>query len=160
MTHGHYDHADSAAALSRALNANVLAHPVKTDLLRQGKWRRPAKLAPTLMGHLMTRLIAKRFPDRLEAIPEIKHIQDNGALAVNGLRTLTLPGRSAGQVGFGIPQPVGETVWIVGDVIMTAPRLDEPNLYEDRSGGLSSITALAKRVQPGDLICPGQGAPL
>lgn len=160
LTHAHYDHAGSAAAISRELNAKVFAHPADADLLRQGLWRRPAKPAPTLVGHLMNRMIANRFPDQIKAIAEIKHIDDESELAITGLKTIALPGHCAGQIGFGVPQSTGTTVWIVGDVIMTAPWLGEPILYENRSKGLASIAALAQSVQPGDLICPGHGVPL
>ncbi len=160
LTHAHYDHAGGAAALSRDLEAPVFAQPAEADLLRHGRWRRQVRPSPTVVGQILTRLVANRYPDRIAAISDIQPILDCAGIALTGVSLLALPGHSAGQLGFGIPQPSGRTAWLVGDVVMTMPRLSEPIPYEDRSLGLASIGALARAVALGDLICPGHGAPV
>ena len=160
LTHAHYDHAGSAAELSRDLNAEVLAHPADADLLKLGKWRRPAQPAPNIIGHLFTRLIANRFPDLIDAVPDIKSLDDRSEVAIAGSKIIDLPGHSAGQIGFGITQSDGHTIWVVGDVLVTTPRLGAPIRYEDRAQGLSSIAILAQQLRSGDRICPGHGAPV
>lgn len=160
LTHAHYDHSGSAAALSDHFEANVWAHPAEVALLKTGAWHRAQIPAPSLFGHLMTNLIAKRFPDHVTPPNRLHPVQAPGTDPLLGLRTITLPGHCQGQIGFGLSCPDGSAAWIVGDVIMTSLGLREPILYEDRSAGLTSITRLAEALDGGDLVCPGHGKAL
>lgn len=159
LTHGHYDHAGGAAALSQGLGVPVLAHGQVAELLRQGRWRRPARPSPFVLSWLLTRLVADRYPDALDAVPGVVPLSV-AVLERHGLTGVDLPGHDRGQVGFCAPLTEGGRAWIVGDTVMTAPRLREPILYEDRSTGLDSIRRLADRLEPGDWLCPGHGPPL
>lgn len=157
LTHVHYDHAGSAAALAATTGARVHAHAANVELLRSGAWRRASKPSPTMIGRVLTRLVADRFPDRVAPVTEIEPISGDQIDIAGGLDVIPLPGHAAGQVGFGFGLSNGRTAWIVGDVVMTILGLQEPILYEDRGTGLSSIARLADGVSNGDLICPGHG---
>ncbi|MEO1746054.1 MAG: MBL fold metallo-hydrolase [Pseudomonadota bacterium] len=154
LTHAHYDHSGSAAALSDKLEAPVWAHPAEVALLEAGAWRRVQTPSPSLFGYLATHLIAYRFPDKVAAPHRLMAIKETHIL---DLETLGLPGHSDGQLGFGVTGRDGAKAWIVGDTIMTAPGVREPILYEDRGIGLTSIAKLAETITEGDLVCPGHG---
>lgn len=159
LTHAHYDHAGSAAILSEILGADVFAAPADAELLRSGAWRRIAAPAPDLIGRLATRFVADHFPDRVQAVRDIRSIVSPEDIAWADARLITLPGHSAGQSGFGLPIACGNVAWMIGDAIMTVPWIREPVLYENRQLGLASIRLLADLIRPGDLICPGHGMP-
>lgn len=157
LTHAHYDHSGSAAALSEALDAPVLAHPAELDLLETGDWHRVQTPSPSVFGYLATYLVAYRFPDKVSVPHRLEAIEGGHVL---DMETLALPGHSAGQIGFGLTGPDGIKAWIIGDAIMTAPGVREPILYEDRATGLASIADLAEAITEGDLVCPGHGKAL
>ncbi len=158
LTHVHFDHVGSAARIAAETGAHVHAHPAEAELLAQGKWRRPCAASPTMLGRLMKRIVADRFPDEVE--PVTAHPVEGDTLeSIGGVKVLPLPGHSAGQVGYGLVLSDGRTAWIVGDVIMNIAGPREPILYEDRAAGLASIGALAAAAADDDLICPGHGAP-
>ncbi|MEM0947970.1 MAG: MBL fold metallo-hydrolase [Pseudomonadota bacterium] len=160
LTHCHYDHAGSAAALSKDLDVPVFASGDDAALLRQGAWRRNSVPSPTVLGHVLTRLVARRYPEHIDPIERLEPLASlNTALGVE-IETLSLPGHCAGQVAYCLPLDRERRAWIVGDVIMTIAGLREPILYEDRAVGLASIRKLAGKVQPGDVICPGHGPEL
>lgn len=151
LTHAHYDHSGSAAELSRRLDAPALAHRMEVDLLETGAWRRSQTPSPSLFGYVLTHLVAKRFPDRVEPPDRLESIAEINDATLLDLKLIELPGHSEGQIGFGMKCADGSTAWIVGDVIMTSPGLREPILYEDRTVGLASIVRLAGDISPGDV---------
>ena len=158
LTHIHYDHVGSAAQIAKATGARVHAHPVEAALLANGKWRRPCTPSPSILGHLLTRLVADRFPNGIDPV-EAHAIEGNVLDVVGGIRVLSLPGHSSGQVGFGV-RTKGTTAWIVGDAAMNVLGLREPILYEDRATGLGSIATLAQTAADSDLLCFGHGRPM
>lgn len=159
LTHVHYDHVGSAARIAAETGAQVYAHPAEAELLAQGRWRRSCTASPTPLGRAMKRLVADRFPDHVDPVATHPIVTDKLDIA-GGLRVTTLPGHSAGQIGFGIPLPEDRTAWIVGDVIMNILGPREPILYEDRVQGLASIAKIAETVRGDDVVCLGHGAPL
>ncbi|MDX8350453.1 MBL fold metallo-hydrolase [Cognatiyoonia sp. IB215446] len=160
LTHCHYDHAGSAATLSNHLSASVFASDDDAALLSQGKWRRDSVPSPTVLGHVLTRLVARRYPEHIAPVERIEALTMLKTELGIEIETLPLPGHCAGQVAYGLPIELERRAWIVGDVIMTIAGIREPILYEDRAVGLASIQKLARKVQPGDVVCPGHGPAL
>lgn len=135
LTHCHYDHAGSAAELSESFQTDVFAQAEDAALLREGTWRRPSKPSPTVLGHLLTHLVANRYPDRIQAVQTVQTIDLAEERLARGINVTPLPGHCAGQVGYSVTLSFGQRAWIVGDVVMTIAGLREPILFEDRRLG-------------------------
>ena len=134
-----------------------MAHSVEVDLLRIGAWHNGKTPSPSLFGFLLTHLIAKGFPVRLDPPQKLEPIIETDGPRLLDMTLIALPGHSEGQIGFEMKHVDGSTAWIVGDVLMTLPNLRELILYKDRIVGLASIAKLARLISPGDLVCPGHG---
>lgn len=117
LTHGHYDHAGSAARMAGATGATVRAHPDIANMLRTGAWRRAAAPSPTPIGRILTRLVADRFPDRIAHVAGAAPITGDRLDLAGGLDVVDLPGHAAGQIGLGVGLADRSKAWIVGDAV-------------------------------------------
>jgi len=97
VTHGHADHAGSAAALKEVTGALVAAGHLEVGRLRTG---RSGKLAPTgLAGHIFRLYCERKFNRYPPVEPDIL-IDSNYDLIVHGVhgRIVPTPGHTAGSV--------------------------------------------------------------
>lgn len=160
LTHAHYDHVGSAAAIAHATGAAIHMHPLDAALLSNGRWRRPARPSPTILGRLLTRIVAGRYPDEVAPVETVRPIIDQTLTLSPAFEVIHFPGHSEGQIGLRWTLRDGQTAIIVGDTIMNVLGPTEPILYEHRATGLASINRLAQLTDKGTLILPGHGRPL
>lgn len=142
VTHLHWDHAGSLAALKRETGARVFMHPADAELVRQGIASRPAKPAPGLIKGILVPLAMKR-PQHIEPAETDVELSDGEDLGIaGGLRVVSAPGHTAGQVTFLWPQHGG--VLIAADAAACfRGKLDYPMLFEDPAEGMRSLQKLA-----------------
>ncbi|WP_425230328.1 MBL fold metallo-hydrolase [Sphingomonas sp.] len=155
LTHAHYDHVGSAAALVAATGARTWMHPVDAPLAESGRGSRPMKPAPGLLRHLMFRLFAK--PGRTTAPVKIDELVEEGATIplAGGLRVIHVPGHCAGQIALGQP---ATGILFAADTCMNILGLGDPIGFEDRAIGRASQRKLA--ALDFTIACFGHGQPL
>lgn len=155
LTHAHYDHVGSAAALVAATGARTWMHPLDAPLAEAGGGARPAKPAPGLTAHLLFRLYAK--PGRTTAPVRIDTLVEDGATipVAGGLQVIHIPGHCAGQIA--LLQPSTGTLF-AADVAMNVLGLADPIGFEDQALGRASQRTLA--ALDFATACFGHGKPL
>ena len=150
LTHGHQDHAGSAARLAAATAAPVYVHAGDARHLREGS--EYSKLKPrTLIGRL---ILLRRPPRRVEATAVAGELSDGEEIAQ--LRTIHTPGHSPGHVAFLWPRQGG--VLIVGDAAFNLPYLAAAHLYVDGDAIWASLRSLARLDF--ETACFGHGKPI
>lgn len=115
LTHGHGDHAGSAAALRKRSNAPLMVHKADLDMLQSGR-NRPFQTT-SLEAKLIKPFVNKPFPP---VIPDIV-IDGTTDLTEFGLsgQLLHTPGHTLGSVSLRLEdKESGGFVAIVGDLLM------------------------------------------
>jgi len=137
LTHGHFDHLSSAAALCEAFSVPLVVHSGDLRLLRQAPFYalRFDGAPVTLPGALLT-LDAPQAPE----------------LAVLGIRVIHTPGHTPGGVCYG----VGD-FFFTGDTLFreAVGRTDQPG--GDPAGLARSVAQLLTAMPPEGIILPGHG---
>lgn len=154
LTHGHYDHAQNAAFLSRALGAPVAMHPADLPVLRDvlaepiaAHTRRGKVLAGVIRlgrGPALRKFTARAFGNP-DFVPEIE-LCDGFSLEPYGVaaRVAALPGHTRGSVGV----VAGKDV-LAGDALMHIGKPGPALHYVDRAAmetSAAKLTALGKDV--------------
>lgn len=154
VTHCHYDHTGSLAALKRMTNAPAYMHPADADLVRTGKAGRTFEPAPGLLNSLVVRLFMGSIPSTVAAT-EIEHaVNDGDELPVaGGMKAIHAPGHCAGQLAFLWPHHNG--VLFAADAAANVIRLGSSFVYEDYAEGQRSLAKLA--ALDFDVACFGHG---
>ncbi|MDE5897656.1 MAG: MBL fold metallo-hydrolase [Treponemataceae bacterium] len=155
LTHGHIDHVQNAAFLSRELHAPVALSERDADLLRDNL-AQPLE-AETLSGRLVLAASAAllRSMDFEPFVPDVC-LADGDALDEYGIsaRIVFVPGHTDGSVAV----DVAERHLFVGDALMNFLRPTVSLLYHDKSAMLESaekISGLGSRK-----IYFGHGSPV
>jgi len=155
LTHGHYDHAQNAAALSRELGAPVAMHPADapllTDMLAE-PLQSPFWTGKILIGFM--KLSKGRFP-RSEPFKIAVELREGLSLAEYGVeaRIIELPGHTRGSIGV-----VAEDGLVAGDALTNLfPPAGKAALYSDEA---AVETSAAKAGALGELtVYFGHGKP-
>jgi glyoxylase-like metal-dependent hydrolase (beta-lactamase superfamily II) len=138
VTHAHADHFGGLAEVKAATGAEVWMHPLDADIVRNGRPIREARPAPGLPG-LIFPLVKGMF--RMEGLPAVpvEHELQDGEELPGGLRVISVPGASAGQIAL----LWGRTL-IAGDALCTAPGFGGHQFgYEDGAEAERSKRRLA-----------------
>lgn len=155
LTHAHYDHIGSAAALVTVTGARTWMHPLDAPIAQAGGGGRPASPAPGLLAHLLFRLYAR--PGRTTAPVAVDQlVQDGDTIPVaGGLKVIHIPGHCAGQIALLHPST---GALFVADAAMNVLGLTDPIGFEDQPLGRASQHRLA--ALDFATACFGHGKPV
>ncbi|MDX1415361.1 MAG: MBL fold metallo-hydrolase [Candidatus Promineifilaceae bacterium] len=144
VTHLHADHSGSLAAVKEASGAPVMMHQADAEMVRKGISSRPSTAAPGLINKLIVNLVmARRSPPAIDPVPVEEEIKDGQILEqCGGLQVIHVPGHSAGQVAFYLPNHGG--ILFAADAASHMMGLGYPPIFEDLELGLKSLKRLAK----------------
>lgn len=129
LTHGHYDHSQNAAYLSKKLGAKIAMNKDDYDLIKN-----PA--AHKTYGRTLVQKVSSFFSSTMGSLVKIEPFEvgiplsDGQSLADFGIdgNIVVLKGHTKGSVGILLNQ--GRD-FIVGDAMMNIMHMTEPFLFED-----------------------------
>ena len=153
VTHAHADHFGGLAEVKAATGAEAWMHPLDADIVRNGRPIRESRRAPGLPG-LLFPVVKGMF--HLEGLPAVavEHEVHDGEELDGGLRVISVPGASAGQIAL----LWGRTL-IAGDALNTAPGFGGHQFgYEDGADAERSKQRLA--ALDVDNLVVGHGKPI
>jgi len=139
LTHGHVDHIQNAAFLSKELNIPIAIHEADYGLIKD-KLAEPI-LAHTFLGKIIMKLSQKGF-ETAEIEPfEPVFIKNGDSLNKYGIPALIigLPGHTKGSIGV----KVGGNDIFVGDALMNIMYPSKSPLYGDRAVMEQSATKIS-----------------
>lgn len=155
LTHAHFDHAENAAAISKALAIPIAMSEKDIDLIKQNSAQK--LFAETFFGKIVLSVSLKDFSSRpiSEFNPDIL-LKDGDCLTDYGIdaRIVSLSGHTEGSIGV----DVENRDLIVGDALMNMFYPTVSMLYHDKGKMLASaekIGEMGKRT-----IYFGHGRPL
>jgi hydroxyacylglutathione hydrolase len=153
LTHGHFDHVWSAAALCERYGIAAHIHPGDAELLRE-----PAKgLDPALESQLSALFGGEELaePERVEPLAD-GQILDLAGLA---LSVSHAPGHTPGSVTFSVPGDTGDTAAILfsGDLLFAGSigRTDFPG--GDHPTMMDSLARVCLALPDNTEVRPGHG---
>jgi glyoxylase-like metal-dependent hydrolase (beta-lactamase superfamily II) len=157
LTHGHVDHAGSAAEISRRTGAKVYVHAADLPLTAKGEAGYDGiTVTPGIIPKLVYRFVIQPGGSTYESFPIEKTIGDGEILPfANDIQVIHTPGHSAGHVSFLLP---GEGILIAGDICANVMGLSYSTINEDRALARESILKAAEF--PFDQAVFGHGNPL
>jgi len=115
LTHGHIDHIQNAAALSKALSAPIALHKADCGLIRDNM--EEPMFAHTLLGKISLSFIKSSLKhDKAELFQPDVFLNDGDTLDAYGIRAtvIGLPGHTKGSIGI----ITGDSDIFVGDALM------------------------------------------
>ena len=157
LTHGHLDHMENAAFLSRSLNIPIAMHQADLDLLKDNL--NQSLSAHSILGKIVLAASIKTF-QMVEHIPEITptvFLEDGDSLDSYGIpdvKIMGLPGHTNGSIGLDV---AGQDL-IVGDALMNMFYPTVSMLYHDKEAMQQSVKRIDK-LGP-RLIHFGHGKPV
>jgi glyoxylase-like metal-dependent hydrolase (beta-lactamase superfamily II) len=156
ITHAHYDHTGSAAALAQQTSAPVIASEIDAPLVEAGSAGRLSTPKPgAINGFLFARLVTKG-PQTVPPCPVSQRVRDQVHLDLcGGIEVIALPGHCAGQVGFRL---VTSGDVFVGDALRNIVRPDLSGWHEDARAEQESLRSLARL--PWQRLFVGHGRPI
>lgn len=155
LTHGHFDHAQNAAALSRELNAPVAMHRADLELLDDNN-SQPLD-SRGLLGKIVLNASLKSFgSEKIPPFTPAVFLGEGDTLDEYGIpaRILHLPGHTHGSIAV----DVAEEHLFVGDALMNMFFPTSSMIFHDKAAMLKSaerITSLGRRT-----IYFGHGKPV
>jgi hydroxyacylglutathione hydrolase len=136
-THGHFDHAGSAAYFQKKYSCPVFMHAADARTLKSSNFL----------------LMVLKIPLKIEQ-PIVTYIHDQFSININGhpLKYLSAPGHTPGSclIEFGTAWFTGDTIYSRGVGLSSMPGEDSQLLRQ-------SILHLWEGINAGRLICPGHG---
>ncbi|MCL2162786.1 MAG: MBL fold metallo-hydrolase [Oscillospiraceae bacterium] len=155
LTHGHVDHIQNAAFLSKELNAPIAMHKGDYELTKDN-WAQPLS-AGSLLGKIILMLSKKSFKaDRIDPFEPHVFLSEGYALDDYGVpaTVIELPGHTKGSIGV----LVEDADVIVGDALMNMVYPTKSPLYCDKE---NMKTSAAKISALGDvMVYFGHGKPV
>jgi glyoxylase-like metal-dependent hydrolase (beta-lactamase superfamily II) len=131
LTHGHLDHVQNAAALSKALGAPIAMHKADYELAKDNMTE--IMYATHLMGKFIIAMSKKMMEqgNNSEAFEPQVYLSDGDTLESYGVqaKVIGLPGHTKGSIGI----LVGETDIFVGDALMNMFSPSQALLYGDKA---------------------------
>jgi glyoxylase-like metal-dependent hydrolase (beta-lactamase superfamily II) len=157
LTHGHVDHAGSAAEISRRTGARVYIHAADLELTAKGEAGYDAiTVTPGIIPRLVYRFVIKPGGTKYESFSVDKTIGDGEILPfANDINVIHTPGHCAGHVSFLLPQ---DGILIAGDICSNVMGLSYATINEDRALARKSILKVADL--PFEKAVFGHGNPL
>lgn len=158
ITHAHYDHIGSLAALQRMSQAEVYVHHLDANVARGLELQpRPDPATLPLASKLLARLSASGIgPEGAQVDHEL---EDGSQLdqVMPGMQAFHMPGHSPGHVVYWLPS---HKLLFCGDIVMHlfGLRLPIRAFTPDMLAERRSLRKLAT-LEP-LILCPGHGAPL
>jgi len=129
LTHGHIDHIQNAAALSKALNVPIAMHADDCRLIRDNLSE--PLYADTVFGKFILGMSIRSMKrDTVEAFEPDVYLQDGDTLSEYGIAATVarLPGHTKGSIGV----LAGGKDLFVGDALMNMLRPSKTLLYGDK----------------------------
>ena len=158
ITHAHYDHVGSLAAIQASVNATTYAHRMDASVIRGEKpndMPTPESLTP--LQRFMTKRLDPSIPYPAR-VDQLLNDGDDASFICAGAQVVYLPGHSYGQIGLWLS---AQRILIGGDVMMHLPwglippmRMVSP----DWPAALKSIRKVAE-LKPEALLL-GHGRPI
>lgn len=146
LTHGHMDHVQNAAALSKRLHAPIAMHEEDFELVKDNL-SRELKGRGSLGKILLTASKSSLKKDKIPPFFPKAFLEEGDSLEVYGIsaKVLELPGHTRGSIGLDIDN----SSVIVGDALMNMVSPCPSLLYEDKEEMFRSarkITELGDRT--------------
>ena len=140
LTHGHIDHVDNAAYLSKSFDAPIAMH--RNDIaLTINSWAEPLS-ARSLLGKMIIQTSIKSFKqDSIEPFEPQAFLDDGDTLEGYGIPAtiIGLPGHTKGSIGL----IVNGTDVLVGDALMNILYPTKTPLYGDRKTMVESAAKIS-----------------
>lgn len=157
LTHGHIDHAGSAAEVLRRTNARTYAHTEEIELISKGIAERPGtSRTPGLIPALVYLFFIKFKGTSYEPLPIDQPLQHGDLLPLaGGIEVIHSPGHSAGHVALLLKK---DGILIAGDICSHVVGLTYSTINEDRALARKSILRVADYTF--DQAVFGHGKPL
>jgi glyoxylase-like metal-dependent hydrolase (beta-lactamase superfamily II) len=157
LTHGHIDHAGSAAEVRRRTGARTYAHAIDLELISKGEAERPGTtVTPGFIPAIAYLLFIKPGGTKYESFPIDQVLKHGEALPMaDDIEVIHSPGHCAGHVAL-LLRPDG--VLIAGDICSNIMGLSYSVLNEDIS--LARQTILRVADYPFERAVFGHGKPL
>jgi glyoxylase-like metal-dependent hydrolase (beta-lactamase superfamily II) len=157
LTHGHIDHAGSAAEVRRRTGARTYAHAIDLELIRKGEAERPGTtVTPGFIPAIAHVLFIKYRGATYESFPVDQALNDGEVLTVAGdIEVIHSPGHCAGHVALLLRQ---DGVLVAGDICSNIMGLSYSVINEDIS--LARRTILRVANYPFERAVFGHGKPL
>ena len=142
LTHGHVDHAGSAAEISRITGAKVYVHAKDLALTTKGEAGYDGiTVTPGFIPKLVYRFVIQPGGTKYESFTVDKTIEDGEILPfANDIEVIHTPGHCAGHVSFLLPQ---DGILIAGDICSNVMGLSYSTINEDRALARESILKVA-----------------
>ena len=156
LTHGHYDHTQNAAYLSRTLGAPIAMHPADVPLLRD--ILAEPLVSPVWTGKILIRFmkLSKGMMSKIESFEVGVELREGFSLEPYGVEghIIELPGHTRGSIGVVTPGGL-----IAGDTLTNLfPPAGKAALYSDKAAMEASA---AKAGALGDMtVWFGHGKPV
>ena len=157
LTHGHIDHAGSAAEVRRRTGARTYAHAADLELINKGKAERPGTtVTPGIIPAFAYRFFIKPGGTTYESCAVDQTLSDGETLPMaNDIEVVHSPGHCAGHVALLSRK---EGILIAGDICSNIMGLSYSVLNEDRALARKSILHVA--AYPFEQAVFGHGKPL
>ncbi|WP_410495882.1 MBL fold metallo-hydrolase [Cellulosilyticum sp. ST5] len=142
LTHGHVDHIQNAAYLSKELGAPIAMHKADCELIKNNMLE--PMFADKVMGKLVLALSLESFKhDIVEAFEPTLFLNEGDSLENYGIEAsvIELPGHTRGSIGL----KVWEADLIVGDALMNLFYPTVSMLYGDKQIMLASATKITEQ---------------
>jgi glyoxylase-like metal-dependent hydrolase (beta-lactamase superfamily II) len=157
LTHGHIDHAGSAAEVRRRTGARTYAHAADLELINKGEAERPGTtVTPGIIPAIAYLIFIKPGGTTYESLAVDQTLKDGETLPMaNDIEVIHSPGHCAGHIVLLLRQ---EGILIAGDICSNIMGLSYSVLNEDRALARKSILRLA--AYPFERAVFGHGKPL
>lgn len=131
LTHGHVDHVQNAAFLSRELHAPIAMHEADYELIKDNMLQPPS--AHSFLGKIVLAFSIKSFKDdEIEPFVVEEYLKEGdilGSYGFDNIKIVELPGHTKGSIGL----LIDNTGFIVGDALMNMFFPCKSMLYGDRN---------------------------
>jgi glyoxylase-like metal-dependent hydrolase (beta-lactamase superfamily II) len=157
LTHGHIEHAGSAAEVRRRTGARTYAHAIDLELINKGEAERPGtSVTPGFIPAIAYLLFIEYGGTTYESFPVDQVLKDGEALPMAAdIEVVHSPGHCAGHVALLLRQ---DGVLVAGDICSNIMGLSYCVLNEDIS--LARRTILRVANYPFERAVFGHGKPL
>lgn len=142
LTHGHIDHAGSAAEVRRRTKARTYAHAADLELISNGEAERPGTtVTPGIIPAVAYRFFIKPRGTKYESLAVDQTLKDGETLPMaNDIEVIHSPGHCAGHIALLLRN---EGILIAGDICSNIMGLSYSVLNEDRALARESILRVA-----------------
>lgn len=155
LTHAHPDHVGSLKALQEKTQANIYAHPLAAEAIKNGEAQglENVIVSPGFHNRMIYNLAIKNSPPTYPAATVNDTINDGDTLPLsNGMTIIHTPGHSAGHIAILIPS---ENTLIGGDICSNLPWLGYSTVNDDIKLAHQSILKAA--THHFEILCLGHG---